>query len=232
MIVLAAAALAAGCSKGGGVKLHTDTDSVAYVIGLNVGANLMKMDSTINAAAVCKGIADCFAGRPAMTMQEAQNFYLRYVNHAVPEKIRAQEQRFLDDATAGHGFKSSDSGLRYDLVAEGDSKRMVASDSDRAAIRLKLLRRDGSVVYSSYERGDTLRARTDSLPAGLREGVKLLGSGGSARLWIPAALGYGAAGDAALGLGANETLYCEIELLDVEPAAQTKENSGGSRSNF
>ena len=48
-----------GCSKsGGGVKLHTDTDSVAYVIGLNVGANLLKMDSTLNAAAVCKGIAD------------------------------------------------------------------------------------------------------------------------------------------------------------------------------
>ena len=53
-----------GCSKSGsGVKLRTDTDSVAYVIGLNVGANLLKMDSTLNAAAVCKGIMDCFAGR-------------------------------------------------------------------------------------------------------------------------------------------------------------------------
>ena len=69
-----------GCSKsGGGVKLHTDTDSVAYVIGLNVGANLLKMDSTLNAAAVCKGIADYFAGRQSMTMEEAQTFYLRYV---------------------------------------------------------------------------------------------------------------------------------------------------------
>ncbi len=64
-----------GCSKsGGGVKLHTDTDSVAYVIGLNVGANLLKMDSTLNAAAVCKGIADYFAGRQSMTMEEAQTF--------------------------------------------------------------------------------------------------------------------------------------------------------------
>ena len=72
-----------GCSKsGGGVKLHTDTDSVAYVIGLNVGANLLKMDSTLNAAAVCKGIADYFAGRQSMTMEEAQTFYLRYVNYA------------------------------------------------------------------------------------------------------------------------------------------------------
>ena len=83
-----------GCSKsGGGVKLHTDTDSVAYVIGLNVGANLLKMDSTLNAAAVCKGIADYFAGRQSMTMEEAQTFYLRYVNYAVPEKIRGTTLR-------------------------------------------------------------------------------------------------------------------------------------------
>lgn len=43
---MAAALLAGACSKktGGGVKLKTDTDSVAYVIGMNVGMNLMKMD--------------------------------------------------------------------------------------------------------------------------------------------------------------------------------------------
>ena len=106
-----------GCSKsGGGVKLHTDTDSVAYVIGLNVGANLLKMDSTLNAAAVCKGIADYFAGRQSMTMEEAQTFYLRYVNYAVPEKIREQERRFLDDVTSGQGFKrrpQTDDRLRH-----------------------------------------------------------------------------------------------------------------------
>ena len=124
-----------GCSKsGGGVKLHTDTDSVAYVIGLNVGANLLKMDSTLNAAAVCKGIADYFAGR---------------------------------------------------------------------------------------------RTRLDSLPAGLREGLKLLGSGGAVKLWVPAALAYGAEGDRTLGVGANETLYYEAELLDVQADAPAGGKSGG-----
>ena len=55
--------LAGACSKnsgGGGVKLRNDTDSVAYVIGMNVGANLLKMDSTINVNAVCEGIRDMF----------------------------------------------------------------------------------------------------------------------------------------------------------------------------
>ena len=196
-----------GCSKsGGGVKLHTDTDSVAYVIGLNVGANLLKMDSTLNAAAVCKGIADYFAGRQSMTMEEAQTFYLRYVNYAVPEKIREQERRFLDDVTSGQGFKSSESGLRYDVTRDGDLKRTIASDTAR---------------------GDTLRTRLDSLPAGLREGLKLLGSGGAVKLWVPAALAYGAEGDRTLGVGANETLYYEAELLDVQADAPAGGKSGG-----
>ena len=205
-----------GCSKsGGGVKLHTDTDSVAYVIGLNVGANLLKMDSTLNAAAVCKGIADYFAGRQSMTMEEAQTFYLRYVNYAVPEKIREQERRFLDDVTSGQGFKSS------------ELKRTIASDTARIAVRIKALRRDGGEIYSSYERGDTLRTRLDSLPAGLREGLKLLGSGGAVKLWVPAALAYGAEGDRTLGVGANETLYYEAELLDVQADAPAGGKSGG-----
>lgn len=217
-----------GCSKsGGGVKLHTDTDSVAYVIGLNVGANLLKMDSTLNAAAVCKGIADYFAGRQSMTMEEAQTFYLRYVNYAVPEKIREQERRFLDDVTSGQGFKSSESGLRYDVTRDGDLKRTIASDTARIAVRIKSLRRDGGEIYSSYERGDTLRTRLDSLPAGLREGLKLLGSGGAVKLWVPAALAYGAEGDRTLGVGANETLYYEAELLDVQADAPAGGKSGG-----
>ena len=217
-----------GCSKsGGGVKLHTDTDSLAYVIGLNVGANLLKMDSTLNAAAVCKGIADYFAGRQSMTMEEAQTFYLRYVNYAVPEKIREQERRFLDDVTSGQGFKSSESGLRYDVTRDGDLKRTIASDTARITVRIKALRRDGGEIYSSYERGDTLRTRLDSLPAGLREGLKLLGSGGAVKLWVPAALAYGAEGDRTLGVGANETLYYEAELLDVQADAPAGGKSGG-----
>lgn len=233
MLFLCAALFwAGGCSRsGGGVKLRTEADSVAYVIGLNVGENLLKMDSTLSVGALCRGIADRFAGRQSMTMEEAQAFYLRYVNHAVPERIREQERQFLDDATTGRGFKQSDSGLRYDVVRDGDRKRTIASDGDRIAIRFKALRRDGTEVYSSYERGDTLRTRPDSLPAGLREGLKLLGSGGSVRLWVPAALAYGAEGDAALGVGANETLYCEAELLDVQPAGSAG-SAGGRKADF
>ena len=92
--------LAGACSKnsgGGGVKLRNDTDSVAYVIGMNVGANLLKMDSTINVNAVCEGIRDMFRGNPRLSAADAETFYLSYVNYALPEKARAYEEQFLLD---------------------------------------------------------------------------------------------------------------------------------------
>ena len=150
---------------------------------------------------------------------------------AVPEKIREQERRFLDDVTSGQGFKSSESGLRYDVTRDGD---LGPERSDRlrhgpaSPVRIKALRRDGGEIYSSYERGDTLRTRLDSLPAGLREGLKLLGSGGAVKLWVPAALAYGAEGDRTLGVGANETLYYEAELLDVQADAPAGGKSGAA----
>ena len=99
VVLMAAALLAGACSKktGGGVKLKTDTDSVAYVIGMNVGMNLMKMDSTINVNAVCEGIRDVFRQGTRFSAADAEVFYLRYMNYALPEKARAYEEQFLQD---------------------------------------------------------------------------------------------------------------------------------------
>ncbi len=88
------AAAGRACSKKFGRRRRetpNDTDSVAYVIGMNVGANLLKMDSTINVNAVCEGIRDMFRGNPRLSAADAETFYLSYVNYALPEKARAYE---------------------------------------------------------------------------------------------------------------------------------------------
>lgn len=46
------------------MELRNETDSVAYVIGLNVGYNLQRMDSTLNVEAVCQAVRDVYARRP------------------------------------------------------------------------------------------------------------------------------------------------------------------------
>ena len=212
--------LAGACSKnsgGGGVKLRNDTDSVAYVIGMNVGANLLKMDSTINVNAVCEGIRDMFRGNPRLSAADAETFYLSYVNYALPEKARAYEEQFLlDIAKSNRSYARTQSGLTYTVEAVGDEQLTPKSDRDTVRIRYAVRTADGRTVESSYDRGDTTRMAVGDLLPGVSESVRLVGQGGRINAWLPAALAYGAAGNDTLGVAPNATLFYEIELLEVK----------------
>ena len=229
LVVLTAAALLAGaCSKktGGGVKLKTDTDSVAYVIGMNVGMNLMKMDSTINVNAVCEGIRDVFRQGTKFSAADAEVFYLRYMNYALPEKARAYEEQFLQDILkANRNYARTASGVTYTVEVLGDQEQIPASDRDSIALRYLIRTADGQEVYSSYERGDTLRTTLGGLLKGMKESVKLVGRGGKINAWIPSSAGYGTEGDKELGIQPNTTLYYEIELVDVDKYANWSRRS-------
>lgn len=216
--LLAAAALTGSCSrKGGGVKLRTDTDSVAYVIGMNVGMNLMRMDSTINVGAVCEGIRDVFRASAKLTAADAETFYLRYMNFALPEKARAYEEQFLADfAKSNRSYARTASGVTYTVDELGDQGLVPASDRDTVVMRYVIRTVDGTEVYSSYERGDTLRMQLGDLQKGVKESLKLIGKGGKITSWLPSSEAYGAAGDQELGIAPNATLHYEIELIDVD----------------
>ena len=219
-MLLAGVLLSGACSRkgGGGVKLRTDADSAAYVLGLNVGMNLLRMDSTLNVEAVCRGIRNAAAGETLLTMDEAKTFYLRYVNYLLPEKARAYEEQFLlDIAKSNRSYARTSSGVTYTVGALGDqnARSIPSLDRDTVAVRWIIRTADGQEVYSSYERGDTLRMRLSELRPGVRESVKLIGKGGRINAWLPARQAYGAAGDEELGIGPNATLYYEIELVDV-----------------
>lgn len=216
---LLTALLAASCSRGGkAVKVADEADSIAYVIGLNVGRNLYAMDSTMRPEVVCRAIMDVFKDRPLMTGDEAQAFYLRFVNYTQGERIRAYEAQFLEDyANRNRNFARTDSGLTYAVDEMGDTQQTPKQDRDSVALRYRAQTMEGREFDSSYERGDTLKALMSDLLPGLREGLKLIGKGGKMKAWLPAALAYGGGGADSLGIGANETLYYEIELIDVIP---------------
>ena len=229
LVVLTAAALLAGaCSKktGGGVKLKTDTDSVAYVIGMNVGMNLMKMDSTINVNAVCEGIRDVFRQGTKFSAADAEVFYLRYMNYALPEKARAYEEQFLQDILkAIRNYARTASGVTYTVEVLGEQEQIPASDRDSIALRYLIRTADGRDVYSSYERGDTLRTTLGGLLKGMKESVKLVGRGGKINPWIPSSAAYGTEGDKELGIQPNTTLYYEIQHVDVDKYANWSRRS-------
>lgn len=215
--------LAGACSKnsgGGGVKLRNDTDSVAYVIGMNVGMNLLRMDSTINVNAVCEGIRDIFRGNPKLSAADAETFYLSYVNYALPGKARAYEEQFLlDIAKSNRSYARTSSGVTYTVTAVGDQNLIPTSERDSVALRWVIRTAAGDEITSSYERGDTVRSLVRNLRRGVQESVKLIGKGGKINAWMPSSAAYGAEGDKELGVAPNATLYFEIELVDLDKYA-------------
>ena len=211
--------LAGACSKqsGGGVKLKNDLDSVAYVIGLNVGLNLQRMDSTINVGAVCEGIRDAFNGQPRMSLEEAETFYLSYMNYILPEKARAYEEQFLADmAKSNRAYARTTSGVTYTVDEVGDQNLLPTTDRDSVSLRWVIRTLDGKEIVSSYERGDTVRSMPRDLQKGVQESVRLIGRGGRIKAWIPSSAAYGAEGSKELHIAPNTTLYYEIELVDVD----------------
>ncbi len=151
----AMALLAGACSRksGGGVKLNADTDSVAYIIGMNVGMNLLKMDSMLNVNAVCEDIRDVFRAGASLSAGRCEVYYLRYMNYVLPEKARAYEEQFLADfAKSNRSYARTPSGVTYAVEVLGDQEQIPVSDRDSVALRYIIRTADGADVYSSYER--------------------------------------------------------------------------------
>lgn len=214
-MIVALVALFASCNKGG-VKLANETDSLAYVIGMNVGHSLMQMDSTLKADVVCAAIQDVFAGGEKMSFEDAKIYYLRHMNYTKYERFKLYEERFLSDlAKKDRSYVRTKSGVTYKITDPGDQQNLPSYQRDTVVIRYKITRQDGTQVYSSYEREDTTRIALTKLVPGLQENIKMVGKGGKFTSWVPSQLAYGAGGNEELGVEPNSTLCYEVEVLDV-----------------
>lgn len=219
--LVAAALLSVSCGgekKAPKIKaeLKSETDSLSYVMGLNVAKNLMKMDSTINVAAVCKAITDYAAGKTILDDEAAKIYYLRYITYVKPERRRGYEDQYLSDLVkTDRTFTRADNGMAYNVEVIGNEELTPRNATDLVKVRYTISRLNGEQIFSSYERKDTLTSGLEDLAAGLQSSVKMLGKGGKLKAWMPSKLAYGEAGDEELEIEPYETLYYEIELVDM-----------------
>lgn len=206
------------CRKSGRRLMADDRDSIAYVIGMNVGYNLLQMDSTLNVDAVLTAIRDVYEGNPKMTMADARVYYLRQMNYAKYEKFKQYEERFLSDlAKTNRAFVRTRSGVTYQVSASGDQQTLASNMRDTVVVRYRLSLQDGTTVESSYDRADTSRLAMSDLVKGLQEAMKMVGAGGHFDAWIPSELAYGTNGNGELGIEPNSTLLYEVDVLEVVP---------------
>ena len=234
----AAVVLSAGCSgrgKQSAAALRTEDDSLAYVIGMHVGRNLLHVDTMLNIEALCDGLRDAYgrSKRVKFTDEEARLFYLRFVNYTAPERVKAFEEQFLTDfRRENRTYARTRSGLTYSVDVVGDETTLPRYDSDTVIIRYVARHRDGRQFHSSYEAGDTLRTALADMRDGVKEAIKLTSKGGKISTWVPASLAYGEQGDPDEGIAPNETLFYQIELIDIKEGNRFGRNDKIQRKNI
>ena len=111
--------------------------------------------------------------------------------------------------------KISDSGLKYEDLAEGEGP--VAEPGQQVTVHYTGWLEDGTRFDSSHDRNEPFRFPLGKgrVIRGWDEGVAGMKVGGKRRLVIPPHLGYGAQGAGGV-IPPNATLVFEVELLDVQ----------------
>lgn len=105
------------------------------------------------------------------------------------------------------------SGLVYDEKVAGVGAKATLSSQVTVHYHGTLI--DGSVFDSSKDRGDPITFSLESVIAGWKEGLQMMGKGGTATLVIPGSLAYGEEGSDPQIPG-DATLVFDVELLDIK----------------
>ncbi|MFL1012201.1 peptidylprolyl isomerase [Flavisericum labens] len=128
------------------------------------------------------------------------------------EEKKAAEAE-LDKIAAG--FKKTDSGLRYQILQEGNGVK--AEKGKTVSVHYKGQLSDGTVFDSSYKRNEPIEfpIGVGQVIPGWDEGIQLLKVGDKARLVIPSHLGYGSRGAGGV-IPPDATLVFDVELMKVK----------------
>lgn len=209
------------------------TDDASYAVGALLGTDLKGLvdaqKDVINydKERVLAGVADALNGKVDLSENKA----LVETLNKVDEKLKAASQakaaeqakqakedgaKLVAEFKKKSGVKETKSGLLYHVEKEGSGDAIKDTDVVKVHYTGKLP--NGKVFDSSVERGQPVEFALNQVIQGWIEGLQLIKKGGKIELVIPAELAYG---DQEMGaIPANSTLYFEVEVLDVNPAAK------------
>ncbi|MBQ0080615.1 MAG: FKBP-type peptidyl-prolyl cis-trans isomerase N-terminal domain-containing protein [Alistipes sp.] len=216
IIALFVTATALSCSSRQ-VELRNELDSLSYIFGTNVAENLLKMDSTLNVQAVCRGLEDTFNGNCIISKEEGRTYLLAQKTFFIHEKAKAYEEQFLADMNRhNREFAQTRSGITYKITKVGDQNSQMLTSNDTLKVIMTIKDIQGHI----YKDCDTIRLSYRSLVQGVQEVVRMTGNGGAFDAWIPYEKAYDQEGNKELGIKPRTTLNYIVDILDIEYASQ------------
>ena len=221
LLLMSASALWAQDPKG---SLGTQMEQESYSIGYQVGASIVKDGVVVNLDTLIQGLRDAVDGRePVLPDEEMRRLIVdlrKGAQEAQMKKIQelivknAEESRiFLEENARKEGVRTTESGLQYVVVTEGEGES--PGPRDTVTVHYRGLFPDGTEFDSSLARGKPLVFQTDGVIKGWTEALQMMKVGSKWKVAVPPELAYGRRG---MGerIPPNKALVFEMELLSIE----------------
>ncbi|MBT0586199.1 FKBP-type peptidyl-prolyl cis-trans isomerase [Alteromonas oceanisediminis] len=209
-------------------EFNTEAEKQAYALGASMGLYInnrkteydkfaMELDTEAALQGFKDGVADevIYAPEELQAIAQAADASFREKQaeqgNAQAEQNLAEGQAYLAENAQKEGVMTTESGLQYEVLEEGDGPKPSAEDTVKVHYEGRLL--DGTVFDSSYARDEPAVFPLSRVIAGWTEGVQLMQEGAKYRFHIKPELAYG---NRATGkITRNSTLVFDVELLEV-----------------
>ena len=224
----------ASCNNGRVTKksLETEIDSASYALGLNAGSqlkqNFEEMDVDLFFQGFENGVDSTGFLMESKDVNKFLQTFFRKLQKEKQEKQRAEDLKkkevefsdvkvasinFLDENKSKEGIQTTESGLQYIVLKEGNDKKPAATDKVKVHYHGTLI--DGTVFDSSVDKGKPASFAVNRVIKGWTEGLQLMGEGAKYKFFIPQELAYGAFPRQGGKIKPFDALIFEVELLEV-----------------
>ena len=206
-------------------------DSVSYLLGINFGSFMKSYNfgENINYAEVVKGMKEFVAAKgdyrdedftkqfkiDPNTMNDVFNNFLEKRQQLTLLQNKEKSDNFLAENAKKDGIVTTESGLQYKIIEEGNEVRAAATDT--VTVRYKGTLIDGTVFDQVADDADPISLTLNRVIPGWTEGLQLIGEGGKIQLFIPSDLGYGEQGSGTIE--PNSALIFDVELTKIGKVA-------------
>lgn len=202
------------------MKFETVEEKASYGIGLQIGQQLKESGlKDLALSALKQGLEDVLTDQqPALPLEVLHDALRQVHEKAMQEKELAAQKvaqagvDFLKSNLLKDGVKSTESGLQYTVLKQGDGA--IPTANDRVSVHYTGRLIDGTVFDSSEQRGQPAEFPVNGVIRGWVEALQLMPVGSKWQLYIPQELAYGSQG-AGAAIPPFSTLVFDVELLKI-----------------
>jgi FKBP-type peptidyl-prolyl cis-trans isomerase FklB len=214
--------------------LETQQEKESYSIGYQVGLSIKRDEVEVDFDKLVQGLQDAISGNEALlSMDEMQNLIVERREKVKEDRmqkvleIRAQNAEeaatFLEENGKKEGVKTTESGLQYLVINEGEGDS--PKPGDMVTVHYQGTFINGEEFDSSYSKGEPQTFQVDGVIRGWTEALQMMKVGSKWQIFVPPILAYHQRGLGQM-IPPNKLLIFEIELLAIEKQEESKDQQG------